>query len=486
MAKKKKGSALKKVGVGVFVVALAGGGALYAASTQHVPKVVEKTVIGDVDLSGMTREAAAKAVSEWYSRKKVKPIVLVSDELTKNPDNLTAESLGVELDVKATMAKMKVDNFWTQWEKMVNSSAAPSRTVLEPVYKFTDEKFADLAVFVTDNAKPNQKARVRFAGGSIQRTPEIAGVELNPKEMPSLVTRLMTEGGEGEIPLEPAPKHVPDSELEKITAVVAEYSTRFNAGQAARSYNVRRASEIIDGLILMPGETFKFNEYVGRRTTAGGFKTAGVYVNGRHDYDVGGGICQVSSTLYNAALLSDLKIKQRSNHSLPVPYVPLGRDATVSYPAPELAIQNNRDVPIALAAIYEPGRLTFKVLSSPDPGLEVKIEQGTATSWSNGVKYVHDGTLAYGVEKVVDKGGSGRKVSTVRVVYRDGVEVRRESLGTSTYRGGPKIVARNNNAKPPTAAPEGEVAPTPSGTQPAASGARTPRPGAASTAAAIR
>jgi vancomycin resistance protein YoaR len=479
VAKKKKGSAWKKIGVGVLVLGVAGGGALAMAASQYVPTVAPSTKLGDVSLTGLTRAAAAKAVTKWFEDKKSQPLALVSDDLAKNPEGLTAESLGVALDVEATLARAPMDTFWTSTARQISSTVQPTVT-LEPAYKFEDEKFADLATFVADNAKPNQKARVTEEGGTINREPEAAGVELNPKDLPQVITKLMNEGGEAELPLEQAAKRVPDSELEKITSVVAEFTTRFNAGQVARCYNIKRASEIINGTVLMPGEVFKFNEFVGRRTTEGGFRTAGVYVNGRHDYDVGGGICQVSTTLYNAALLSDLKIKQRSNHSLPVAYVPLGRDATVSFPAPELAIENTRDAPIAIVAHYEPGRLNFKILSTPEPGLSVKIEQGAISSWSNGIKYVEDGSLGFGQQKVVDRGGSGRRVSTVRVVYKDGVEVRRESLGTSIYRGGPKIVARNSKAAPPTTTQvpaNGPGTPVPNNTPTPGSPAGTPKPG---------
>lgn len=467
MAKsKKQGSAWAKVGIGLLMVAAAGGGAFAVTSSQYVATISPQTKLDDVDFSGLTREEAVKKLADWFAKKSEQKLAFTSDELIENPKNLTPKSLGVSLDVEATLAKAPFDTYWTTVSRKVSSTEAKP-VELEPVYRFADQEFEDLAVFVEDNAKPNQQARAFYKDGRVQLVQEASGVALNPGGMLPAITEAMETGQEVEVPLKEAAKKVPDSELEKITGVVAEFSTKFNAGQAARSYNIKRAAEIIDGLVLMPGEKFSFNGVVGRRTTAGGFKVAGVYVSGRHDYDVGGGICQVSTTLYNSALFSDLKIGKRSPHSLPVPYVPLGRDAAVSFPNPDLVIENNKPNPIAISSHYEPGRLTFRILGVPEPEMEVKVEQQTLGSWTNGIKYVHDGTLAYGVEKVVDKGGSGHKAATTRIVYKNGQEVRRESLGTSTYRGGPRIVAKNQKAKPPTEAPAtGEATPPAAGSTP--------------------
>lgn len=467
--KQKRGSAWAKVGLGILMVGAAGGGALAVTASQHKETISPQTKLEDVDLSGLTREEAAQKLADWFARKSEQKLVLTSDELIENPKDLTPKNLGVSLDVEATLAKAPLDTYWTTLARNVTSPDAKP-VELEPVYRFADNEFKDLVVFVEDNAKPNQQARAFYKEGRVELVKEASGVALNAAGMQPAITEALVSGEEVELPLKEAAKKVPDSELEKITGVVAEFSTKFNSGQVARSYNIKRASEIIDGLVLMPGEKFSFNGVVGRRTTAGGFKVAGVYVSGRHDYDVGGGICQVSTTLYNAALFSDLKIGKRSPHSLPVPYVPLGRDAAVSFPNPDLVIENTKSTPIALSAFYQPGRLTFRVLGVPEPEIEVKLEQQTLSSWGNGVKYVHDGTLAYGVEKVVDKGGSGHRATSTRIVLKNGEEIRRESLGTSVYRGGPKIIAMNQKAKPPT-----EVTAPAEGSAPAAGGS-TPMP----------
>ena len=203
----------------------------------------------------------------------------------------------------------------------------------------------------------------------------------------------------------------------------------------------------------MPGESLSFNGTVGRRTERAGFKLAGVYKAGKHDVGIGGGICQVSTTLYNASLFANLKIRQRSNHSLPVAYVPLGRDATVDYGSLDLVVENDTDAPMGVVNTYRPGRLTFRILGKKDPSLKVKVVQEGGRSWGMPVKTVVDRRLPAGARRIVEPGSSGHSVSTYRLVYRNGKLVERQALGRSSYGGGTRVVAVGPAAPPRPKAP---------------------------------
>jgi len=194
---------------------------------------------------------------------------------------------------------------------------------------------------------------------------------------------------------------------------------------------------------------------VGQRTKKAGFQLAGVYKQGKHDVGIGGGICQVSTTLYNACLLANLQIKQRSNHSMPVAYVPLGRDATVDYGSLDLIVENSTKGPIAVNSEYKPGRLTFRILGKREPGLVVKIVAGKPRAWERGSRIVADPTLKPGQHKVVDKGSRGHEVVTTRLVIKNGVVIKRERLGRSYYTGGEKIIAVAPSAVPVVVRPVG-------------------------------
>lgn len=440
------------------VVLLAAGG-IGAATFTYVPKVEPGIAVGDCMIGGLTKPEAEKKLSEWFDKTAAKEFSLKSDKLETNPQAAPGSDFGAKLSLTETLSKVPFDNFFGSISRSV-SRATPSKKIIDPIINFDDAKIKSLSEFVDDNAIRNRQAKVTMEGGKIVAIPEAAGVKLDEAKVKTALYRGMLTGGEVEIPLTEAPKRIKDEDLNKITGVVSTFATNFSAGNRPRSSNIKRAAEIIDGYVLMPGEKLSFNTTIGRRTVAGGFKVAGVLSSGRHEYDVGGGICQVSTTLYNASLLADLKIVKRSNHSLPVSYVPAGRDATVSYPDPDLVIENSYDFPIALDSTYTPGRLEFKILGVPQDDLQVQVITGGLRSWGNGVKYVEDSSLGYGKERVIESGSSGRSVSAWRVVKRGGVEVRRDSLGTSTYSGAQRVVARNSKAKPPEAPKPDATKPT--------------------------
>ncbi len=449
---KSKSKWLGRLVVGFVIVIALTTGALAYFNSQHTPRVLPGTKVGEVELGGMTSAEAKVALEKWWATKSGSPVRLAAKGLVSQPKAKTAAELGAQFDLEATLEELPYDDFWFAIQNRLDSNSPRPKKEIDPVVTFDASAMDDIRAFVAKNIPPNRPAKITYENGTIVRQPEQAGMALDEEKFAGLVAQALAGESELEIPLIAKPKRIPDSALEQIVGEMSTFSTTFSAGKVARSANIKLAAERLNGLILMPGEKFSFNGTLGQRTTAKGFKVAGVYVSGRHDFDVGGGICQVSTTLYNAALLADLAVPQRSNHSLPVPYVPLGRDAAVSYPNPDLQIVNNRDIPIAIVSRYEPGKLHFTILGKPE-NLEVKFERRAAGSWSNGEKVVHDGSLGYGVRKVIEAGGSGHKVETIKIVFRDGVEVSRKSLGTSVYRGSPRIIAVNKNAKPPVAAP---------------------------------
>ena len=142
---------------------------------------------------------------------------------------------------------------------------------------------------------------------------------------------------------------------------ISEYSTHFDSNLVNRTVNIRLAAKALDGKILAPGKRFSFNESVGKRTTEAGFKEATIIEGNTYIAGIGGGICQVSSNLYNAVLLAHLEIIERHSHSLPVDYVPLGKDATVSFPVLDFKFRNSTDAYIQIRCIVKDNTLTIKL-----------------------------------------------------------------------------------------------------------------------------
>lgn len=160
--------------------------------------------------------------------------------------------------------------------------------------------------------------------------------------------------------IEPEIKNVDLSPL--FTTVMGEHTTTYATGDIGRSNNVELSAKFINEIILNPGDIFSYTDLVGPTTVEKGYKTANVFVNGKVEKGLGGGICQTSSTLYMATLYADLEIVERHNHSLPVSYVPMAMDATVATGILDFKFKNNYNFPVKISAIGNNGKLTIKIL----------------------------------------------------------------------------------------------------------------------------
>lgn len=215
---------------------------------------------------------------------------------------------------------------------------------------------------------------------------------------------------------------------------LATYTTRYNAGDVSRSYNVSLASQKINDVVLAPGEVFSYNDTVGPRTVARGFKIANVYVGNKVEPGVGGGICQVSSTLFNAVVLADLEIVFRTNHSLPVTYVPLGRDATVSYGSIDFKFKNNTNHPIKIVASASGGSNQVSVYGiKENKNKSIEITTECTGTYVNRLVQKEDPNLPVGTVKVEQAGSMGSSYNAYKVTKENGTVVKTELLTKSTY-----------------------------------------------------
>ena len=234
-----------------------------------------------------------------------------------------------------------------------------------------------------------------------------------------------------------------DIGMEAFPDLLSSYSTSYASSNSNRSTNIALAASKLNGKVLMPGEEFSFNDTVGQRTAAAGFKTATVYSNGQVTTDYGGGICQVSSTLYNAVLKANLDITYRTNHTFTVGYVPIGLDATVSWGSPDFKFKNSRSYPIKIVATTSNKRLNIQVYGlKEDVEYEVELVSYKTGSVPYSTVYTTDSSLAKGKTKVVQSGSNGSKSEAYKILKLNGKEVSRTLLSRDTYSPHNKIIAR--------------------------------------------
>ena len=234
-----------------------------------------------------------------------------------------------------------------------------------------------------------------------------------------------------------------DLAKEAFPDLLGSFSTSFKSSNSSRSTNIILSANKIDGYVLMPGETFSFNEVVGQRTAAAGFKPAPAYLAGETVMEYGGGICQTSSTLYNAVLYANLEIVERTNHGYAPSYVDAGLDATVSWGGPDFKFKNNRDYPIKF--ICETSGKVLKIYVyglKIDNDYTVELDAQYVSTVKYSTKYQTDASLAPGETKVIQSGSNGCRTATYKNLYdKDGNLVSSECISRDTYNPHNRIIA---------------------------------------------
>jgi vancomycin resistance protein YoaR len=252
-----------------------------------------------------------------------------------------------------------------------------------------------------------------------------------------------------------------------ITGRVAGYTTYYG-GVPNRIHNVQLVARLIDGAMIAPGATFSFNGTTGERSADKGFLEAPVIINGELEDGLGGGVCQVSTTVFNAAFEAGLPIESRTNHALYISHYPQGRDATVNYPDIDLKFRNDTGKWLLLRTFVGSSALTVKLYGTPQHRV---VESETAPLEETGaptVKRVPDPSMWTGIQVVEEDGEPSRTTSVVRRVYTASHKLLSETTWASWYRSEPKVVRYGTKPRPepPPPPPKGKKKPPPPPAEP--------------------
>ncbi|MBQ1935247.1 MAG: VanW family protein, partial [Clostridia bacterium] len=245
--------------------------------------------------------------------------------------------------------------------------------------------------------------------------------------------------------------------------LLGTHTSNYNAGQISRSHNVSLAASKIHNRVFKEGEIISYNDLVGQRTVAAGFQAATVYVGNKLEQGIGGGICQVSSTLYAAALRAGLEVVERVNHSMPVSYMPAGMDATVSYGSIDLKLKNNTSYPIRVEATAVGGKMTVNIYGTrEDPSYdEIVIFNEAVGSIPFTVVEEPVDWLKVGESRTIQNGTNGGVYRVYQQYRLKGETVKTLLANKSTYHPTPKIVQVGTHPveTPPAVEPVEPIAP---------------------------
>ncbi len=395
------------------------------------------TFVAEQDLSGLGRDEAVSLISDQTDDFGAVEYVFTDSRTSQMTYSIKAEDLGAKLQVARFVNEiMEQEGRRGLWGRIRYQQRRdyPLKIPIE----YDREKFNQFMSHIIDSMKePVRISRVKWdENGKPILVPGQSGFRVDPeatfKSLPMYYT------GEEKI----TARLVVDYESVSVDPAginnlveLATFSTYFNTQNINRSSNLRIAASTLNGAVIPPGQEFSFNTAVGPREFSTGYKEALIILQNEFKPGIGGGICQVSSTLYNAVLLANLPILERHNHSVAVDYVPVGTDATVTYGGKDLRFKNDTDGPIVVKTIVQGGKLTVQLLGKRSgPAVKVKIEREIIGVTDFKEIRKDDPELLLGEEKVDHEGTKGYRVRTYRTVYDEkGQLLKRELLSTDVY-----------------------------------------------------
>ena len=358
--------------------------------------------------------------------------------LTKGVTGVTIDREAAEPMVMAAMTEAVSD-------AMQGGTAAVEPVVL-PAHETTPQEPDFDAMYQELHAEAKS---AEIDPETLEVSDHVVGVDFDVNQAKTLFDAA-AEGETVEIPLTiTQPEETKEGLEGKLFRDLLGEGTSRVGGSANRKSNVKLSAQACNGVVLMPGEVFSYNNTTGSRTADKGYLGAPVYSGGASVEGIGGGICQTSSTIYYAVLHTNLKIVERRAHRFNTGYVPEGMDATVYYGQTDFRFENSTDYPIKIVTIYENNYLTVRILGTNVDGTSVKMTNEHLSTTPYETVYEDDPTLAPGTEKVKTTPYTGYKYRTYRNVYdANGKLISSAYEATSDYKSRNKVILRGPAVEP--------------------------------------
>ena len=421
----------QKIGLGIAAVALASLIGLIAADQWILrdPKILLGVHVANVDVGGLgTSEAELKLKTAIQPVLSAPILITDSRQIWPVQPGDIDFSVDVKRSVAAAYSSGRDDDLVHRWANLLTGESRPVLHVPVSV-NINHDKLGKLLAALA--LKTNREARdaslqVSLPNKQVKLVPAVEGRKLNIEKTLAQAFKSPQKQLSFQLDLvfDRQPPRVTDAHYAGINSILASYSTYFKPWDADRNANLRLAATRIHGQVLKPGEVFSYNAIVGHRNQKEGFRLAPVILDGKLVPDWGGGVCQVSSTLYNAALLANLEIVDRSNHGRAIGYVPLGFDATVVDGQIDFKFKNNLKRSILIYSTVTEDELIFSVLGntadSPPP---IELDYVVHKVIEPVEIKQPDPTLEAGKEVIDESPQRGFKVSTYRIRTINGKQV---------------------------------------------------------------
>ncbi len=434
--------------------ALWGWGHSYASQATIPPQVR----LSSWDVGGQSIDAFRQELNERIKQLERTPFIFTFGTSGVDQVKTTLSELGVQYDAGAILTALQQLQEGTLLERIKARWSFPKEWTLRFQWKADVWRERLTPGWETKAfGKPINAVRKITDSDQIQYTPEKTAFRIDRMQMEQLIRAAIPhtwQEGQAiaiDVPLvvsEP-PVTVASLKAEGIERKIIEFSTSFLQAEDGRTHNVVSAAKTIDDMMLKPGDEFDYDKVIAETEKKYGFKEAPVIYNGKLVPGIGGGICQVSSTLYNAVLRTGLEIVERRNHSLPVSYLPLGLDATFSQGYINFKFKNTTGKHLLIRTTAENNRLSIKFFGTMDSNVAYKMETKTVKVLEPAIKYVKNADLPIGGHETLQRGKKGYVVESYRIKLVNGKQVERQRIAVDTYRPQPTLIAINTGTSDP-------------------------------------
>ncbi|HEY8891243.1 MAG TPA: VanW family protein [Clostridium sp.] len=401
--------------------------------------ILPKVKIENEDLTGKTKEEAQTIIKDRYF-----------SELTKKKITIVTSDKKYVLDYSMIDAKYNIDeaidraisyghdmNMFQKYKAIKNPVEKQIKLTFEYNDKSVDKIIEKIAK--DTNKIPVNATITKGSGGQFIVTNDVIGKQLEKDKLKSKI-KSKIDGVLSEdvinitAPVTQLKPKISAADLKTIDSKISGYSTNFASSAEGRSTNIYLSTKSINGTLLMPGDVFSFNGVVGQRTVARGYQTAGVIIGDKLEQGLGGGICQTSSTLYNAMLTTQIVSVERIHHTISSGYIPKGQDATVDYGNLDYKFKNTFKYPIYIEGFISNRNIYFNIYSNSTLTKRTyEITNETYELTKPITVTVQDPTMYEGQNEVVKTGYSGFKVRVTRKTYENGNVVNSEVINNDTF-----------------------------------------------------
>ena len=319
---------------------------------------------------------------------------------------------------------------------------------VDTVLSYDEEKVKEFANSVNDQVKVDAvDAKISVNGSNVSITPEVIGKHIDIDDLCNKIKESIDPDPEKvetvTVDLQDYSPSITSADLSKITGVMSSYSSSFSNSDAGRVENLRISTGYINGTVLMPGQEFSYNNTIGETTPERGYKEANTYVGSKIVPGYGGGVCQVSSTLYRAVIQANIRSTERRNHSMTVSYAKPGLDATVAAGYIDYKFVNTYDFPIYIQGYLSGNQVVFNIWGNKEAmgGKTYELVNEILETYNYSTEEVKDDSLNEGTRVVKSAGANGCKASGYLVTYENGVQVNKELISTDVYSSRNEVVS---------------------------------------------